>query len=206
MAHGYVNLIHDKQTGPRGDDKTFSQSMLMLMGQRPTGPGRLGLRAMLSLDPTQGKSGYPLLFQAGETADGENAPRRSPASARSVHGATRLPTACRSARRVPPSCTSAARASRRSVHRPSCIASRACAIPEAPLSEPSLARLDPHHLRRGDGGRQPRAAPARRLLVQRPRAGSAPLEHRDAKVRLLVERGFPTTPCPSSRCSSATAT
>jgi len=70
MAHGYVNLIYDKQTGPRGDDKVVSQSMLMLMGQRPAGPGTLGLRAMLSLDPTQGKSGYPLLFQTGETADG----------------------------------------------------------------------------------------------------------------------------------------
>ena len=71
MAHGYVNLIYDKQTGPRGDEKGFGQSMLMLMGQRQAGPGTVGLRAMLSLDPTQGKSGYPLLFQTGETADGE---------------------------------------------------------------------------------------------------------------------------------------
>jgi len=70
MAHGLVNAIYDKQTGPRGDGMAFIQSMAMLMGNRPLGPGTLGLRAMLSLDPTMGKSGYPLLFQTGETADG----------------------------------------------------------------------------------------------------------------------------------------
>ena len=70
MAHGFVNLVHDGQTGARGDRQTFTQSMAMLMGNRPLGPGTLGLRAMLSLDPTIGKRGYPLLFQTGETADG----------------------------------------------------------------------------------------------------------------------------------------
>ena len=70
MAHGWINALYDRQTGPRGDEKAFSSSMLMLMGNRPAGPGTLGLRAMLSLDPAQGKSGYPLLFQSGETADG----------------------------------------------------------------------------------------------------------------------------------------
>lgn len=71
MAHGFVNAIYDKQTGPRGDEKAFTESMAMLMGNRPLGPGTLGLRAMLSLDPTMGKSGYPLLFETGETADGK---------------------------------------------------------------------------------------------------------------------------------------
>jgi hypothetical protein len=70
MAHGFVNAIYDKQTGPRGDEKAFTESMAMLMANRPAGPGTLGLRAMLSLDPTMGKSGYPLLFQTGETANG----------------------------------------------------------------------------------------------------------------------------------------
>jgi hypothetical protein len=70
MAHGFVNAIYDKQTGPLGDEKALTQSMAMLMGNRPVGPGRLGLRAMVSLDPTMGKSGYPLLFQTGESADG----------------------------------------------------------------------------------------------------------------------------------------
>ena len=70
MIHGYANLIYDDQGGPRGDTKTFSSSMLMLMGQRPLGAGTLGLRGMVSADPLMGKSGYPLLLQTGETADG----------------------------------------------------------------------------------------------------------------------------------------
>jgi hypothetical protein len=70
MVHGYVLGVEDHQGGPRGADKTFSESMLMLMGQRAAGPGTLTLRTMLSLDPLMGKDGYPLLLQTGETADG----------------------------------------------------------------------------------------------------------------------------------------
>jgi hypothetical protein len=70
MAHGFVNGIADRQSGPRGDDKWFTESMAMLMAQRPLGQGKLGMRAMLSLDPAMGRSGYPLLFQTGETANG----------------------------------------------------------------------------------------------------------------------------------------
>ena len=69
-VHGFANVIYDDQGGKRGDTKTFSQSMLMAMAQRPAGPGTFGLRTMLSLDPLMGKSGYPLLLQTGETADG----------------------------------------------------------------------------------------------------------------------------------------
>jgi uncharacterized cupredoxin-like copper-binding protein len=72
MTQGFANLIYDDQGGPRGDTKTFSTSMLMLMAQRPVGEGTLGLRGMLSADPLMGNSGYPLLFQTGETADGSN--------------------------------------------------------------------------------------------------------------------------------------
>lgn len=70
MLHGYAYFLYDDQGGPRGDEKTFSESMLMGMAQRPVGDGTFGLRSMLSLDPAMGKSGYPLLFQTGETADG----------------------------------------------------------------------------------------------------------------------------------------
>lgn len=70
MLHGFGNVIQDRLTGPRGNHKTFTETMLMGMAQRPLGPGTLGLRAMVSLDPTMGSSGYPLLFQTGETADG----------------------------------------------------------------------------------------------------------------------------------------
>jgi hypothetical protein len=70
MTHGVANLIYDRQGGPRGDRKTFTTSMLMMMGQRPLGGGTLGLRGMVSADPLFGKGGYPLLLQTGETGDG----------------------------------------------------------------------------------------------------------------------------------------
>jgi hypothetical protein len=70
MVHGYVLGVYDHQGGPRGDDEAFSESMLMLMAQRPAGAGTLTLRTMLSLDPLMGKDGYPLLLQTGETANG----------------------------------------------------------------------------------------------------------------------------------------
>src|ERR1700709_1870144 len=46
MVHGYISAIYDHQGGPRGDDKSFSSSMLMGMGQRPLGTGHLMLRGM----------------------------------------------------------------------------------------------------------------------------------------------------------------
>lgn len=70
MLHGYLTGVYDHQGGPRGDDMTFSESMLMGMAQKQVGIGTLTLRAMMSLDPLMGKSGYPLLLQTGETADG----------------------------------------------------------------------------------------------------------------------------------------
>jgi hypothetical protein len=70
MLHGDVLAIYDHQGGPRGGDKTFSESMLMGMAQHAVGPGTLTLRAMLSLEPLMGNAGYPLLLQTGETADG----------------------------------------------------------------------------------------------------------------------------------------
>ena len=71
MFHGFVNGIYDHQEGPRGLNKSFSTSMFMTMAQRPLGPGTLGLRSMLSLDPIMGAAGYPLLLQTGETANGQ---------------------------------------------------------------------------------------------------------------------------------------
>jgi hypothetical protein len=44
--------------------------MLMGMAQRPLAGGTLTLKGMLSTDPLMGRSGYPLLLQTGETADG----------------------------------------------------------------------------------------------------------------------------------------
>lgn len=73
MLHGYINAVYADAGGKRGDSDVFSQSMLMAMGSRSAGPGTLGVRAMISLDPLLvGKRGYPLLFQTGETADGRS--------------------------------------------------------------------------------------------------------------------------------------
>jgi hypothetical protein len=71
MFHGYADVMYDRQGGKRGDEKTFSSSMAMCMAQRELAKGTFGIRSMVSLDPLMGKSGYPLLFQTGETADGE---------------------------------------------------------------------------------------------------------------------------------------
>jgi len=71
MIHGFASLVFDHQGGLRGDDKVFGPTMGMLMAQRPAGGGTFGARAMLSVDPgTVGKTGYPLLLQTGEAADG----------------------------------------------------------------------------------------------------------------------------------------
>ena len=71
MAHGYGWLVHSEQTGLRGDDKTYVQSMAMLMAQRDFGGARLQLRTMVSAEPLLDARGYPNLFATGETADGE---------------------------------------------------------------------------------------------------------------------------------------
>ncbi len=71
VLHGMADLVHDRQGGPRGGEKWYSDNMLMALAQRPLGAATLGLRTMLSAEPaTIGKEGYPLLLQTGETADG----------------------------------------------------------------------------------------------------------------------------------------
>jgi len=72
MAHGTVNLVYDRQSGPRGDDKAFVSGMLMGMARRPLGQGTLQFKAMLSPDPLMGARGYPLLLASGETANGRD--------------------------------------------------------------------------------------------------------------------------------------
>ncbi|HVY88509.1 MAG TPA: hypothetical protein VG942_06545 [Hyphomonadaceae bacterium] len=71
MTHAQLDAVYTDQDGPRGDDKAFLAGMAMVMAQRDLGEdGTLQLRAMVSPDPFMGKSGYPLLLTAGETADG----------------------------------------------------------------------------------------------------------------------------------------
>jgi hypothetical protein len=71
MGHALINGVYDWQQGPRGDEKTFVSGMVMGMARRSFADGdALQFRVMLSPDPFMGKSGYPLLLAAGETANG----------------------------------------------------------------------------------------------------------------------------------------
>jgi hypothetical protein len=71
MGHAMLNVVYDRQSGPRGDDKTFVAGMFMGAARRDLDDrSTLNLRAMVSPDPLMGKDGYPLLLAAGETADG----------------------------------------------------------------------------------------------------------------------------------------
>ncbi|WP_246553462.1 hypothetical protein [Sphingopyxis soli] len=71
MAHGFAWGVYSDQSGPRGDDKAYVQSMLMLSGEKDTGWGRIQLKSMMSLEPLMSNRGYPNLFATGETAGGE---------------------------------------------------------------------------------------------------------------------------------------
>src|SRR4051794_5526126 len=46
MLHGYADLVYDNQGGKRGQNKTFSESMLMGMASHPLGGGTVGFRVM----------------------------------------------------------------------------------------------------------------------------------------------------------------
>jgi hypothetical protein len=70
MLHGYVTGVYTKQTGLRGDDKLYAQSMAMLTAEKDFGGAKLQLRSMLSLEPLMTHEGYPNLFATGETAGG----------------------------------------------------------------------------------------------------------------------------------------
>jgi hypothetical protein len=71
MVHGFFMPVWTHQDGTRGDEDLYASTMAMVRAAREIGPGRLGLRAMLSIDPaTIGSEGYPNLLQTGETSDG----------------------------------------------------------------------------------------------------------------------------------------
>jgi hypothetical protein len=72
MAHGFVFVQYDKQSGERGSDQFGSLNWAMLMATHDLAGGRFQARTMLSLDPlTVTNRGYPLLFQSGETHKGQ---------------------------------------------------------------------------------------------------------------------------------------
>ncbi|HEY0750449.1 MAG TPA: hypothetical protein VGD26_04810, partial [Chitinophagaceae bacterium] len=77
MLHGNVFLRYNKQDlldkGSRGDEKFDAPNWFMFMGQRPVGQkGLFRFSTMVSLDAAiAGGSGYPLLFQTGESYKGD---------------------------------------------------------------------------------------------------------------------------------------
>jgi hypothetical protein len=73
MGHATIDAVYSWQDGPRRDEKAFLGGMVMGSARRDFDNGdTLQFRAMVSPDPFMGKSGYPLLLAAGETADGVN--------------------------------------------------------------------------------------------------------------------------------------
>lgn len=73
MQMGLAIMAYGDSGGKRGESQLYGATQYMLMGQkRDTNERVLGLRGMFSLDPlTNGKKGYPNLFQTGETANGK---------------------------------------------------------------------------------------------------------------------------------------
>jgi hypothetical protein len=77
MFHNNIFLRYNKQDltnqGSRGGEKVDAPAWLMLMGQRTVRQrGLFRFSVMMSADPfTIGGSGYPLLFQSGETYNGK---------------------------------------------------------------------------------------------------------------------------------------
>ena len=70
MLGGYVWPIYTDQTGPRGSDKFYAQSMGMAMLTTPFSGGKVTLTSMTSLEPAMRHDGYPNLFATGEEAYG----------------------------------------------------------------------------------------------------------------------------------------
>lgn len=73
MIHGYAFFTVNDQGGPSGDRRVFeSQNHLMVQSQRRWLGGKLQLLGTFTLEPlTIRPEGSPLLFQRGETFEGE---------------------------------------------------------------------------------------------------------------------------------------
>jgi Heavy metal binding domain len=72
MLHGAIFPRYTNANTRRGDDRIDAPNWFMAMYSHPFSENaQLGLRGMTSLDPlTEGGRGYPLLFQTGETWNG----------------------------------------------------------------------------------------------------------------------------------------
>jgi hypothetical protein len=72
MLHGGIFPRYTSASTRRGDDRIDGPNWFMAMYSHPIGESaQIGFRGMMSLDLlTEGGRGYPLLFQTGETWDG----------------------------------------------------------------------------------------------------------------------------------------
>src|SRR4030095_2689904 len=73
MLHGAAFPRYTNDSTRRGDDRIDAPHWVMGMFSHPFGENaQFGARLMMSLDPlTEGGRGYPLLFQSGETWNGQ---------------------------------------------------------------------------------------------------------------------------------------
>ena len=73
MLHGAIFPRYTNVSTRRGDDRIDAPNWFMAMYSHPLGEStQFGARLMMSLDPlTEGGRGYPLLFQTGESWNGE---------------------------------------------------------------------------------------------------------------------------------------
>jgi hypothetical protein len=73
MLHGAIFPRYTNVSTRRGDDRIDAPNWIMAMYSHPLGDNaQIGARLMMSLDPlTEGGRGYPLLFQSGESWNGE---------------------------------------------------------------------------------------------------------------------------------------
>jgi hypothetical protein len=73
MLHGAIFPRYTNVSTRRGDDRIDAPNWFMGMYSHPLGDSaQFGARLMMSLDPlTEGGRGYPLLFQTGESWNGE---------------------------------------------------------------------------------------------------------------------------------------
>ena len=73
MLHGAIFPRYTNVSTRRGDDRIDAPNWFMAMFSHPLGDStQFGSRLMMSLDPlTEGGRGYPLLFQTGESWNGE---------------------------------------------------------------------------------------------------------------------------------------
>lgn len=61
MLHGTVNVVYDRQSGPRGDKKAFVLGHVMGAAARDlSARDRLQFRVAVTPDPLMGPRGYPL--------------------------------------------------------------------------------------------------------------------------------------------------